>query len=398
VTVVYEPLVAWSPEERDLPADHARALAATKVVQVQPTAEDRWLLVPDSRVGVVVGEGWQISIKPRLAVPKLMFLLAFSLRPDGWKDLVAEVGDEDDFFEAIASGFAYHSEQALRLGALHGYITLDAREPGVRGRIRFGDQLARLPGLPLPIELSYDEFSPDIAENQMLRAAGELLVRLPRIPPRARARLRWMRGVLEEVEIPTYTRPVEAPPSTRLNEHYSPALGLAELILNASSITAEHGQSAATAFIFDMNEVFESFLYAALREAFRQYAGELRRQWVDHLDEERGLQLKPDITWWRGGRVVAVMDAKYKSLVDRATMPNADAYQMLAYCIGLGLRRGFLVYAKDSGERVRDYVVKRHGYEIRVRSVDVEKEPSDLIAEVDAIAEEVARTRLLAAA
>jgi 5-methylcytosine-specific restriction enzyme subunit McrC len=113
---------------------------------------------------------------------------------------------------------------------------------------------------------------------------------------------------------------------------------------------------------------------------------------ADHLDEEKGLILKPDITWVRGGRRVAVIDAKYKSLVDRRTMPNADAYQMLAYCIALGLRRGFLVYAKDANERTRHHTIRRHGYEVLVRSVDVELEPDDLLAQVNAIANEVAAT------
>src|SRR5205085_1601938 len=106
----------------------------------------------------------------------------------------------------------------------------------------------------------------------------------------------------------------------------------------------------------------------------RRHSGRLERHHVTYLDEaEKSMLLKPDITWHSGGRCRAVVDAKYKSLVDAKTMPNADAYQMLAYCIGLGLPEGFLIYAKDSGEKPGNLIVKRHRYTIMVRSIDVEK-------------------------
>jgi McrBC 5-methylcytosine restriction system component len=95
---------------------------------------------------------------------------------------------------------------------------------------------------------------------------------------------------------------------------------------------------------------------------------------VAYLDiAETGLRPEPDITWHQGGRCQAVLDAKYKSLVEKSTMPNADAYQMLAYCIALGLPRGFLIYAKDAGERPRNHTIKRHGYQIAVPDVEPEQ-------------------------
>ena len=48
--------------------------------------------------------------------------------------------------------------------------------------------------------------------------------------------------------------------------------------------------------------------------------------------------VRPDITWWKQGVCRSIADVKYKSLVDRATMPNADAYQMRA-CVALGVPR-----------------------------------------------------------
>ena len=70
------------------------------------------------------------------------------------------------------------------------------------------------------------------------------------------------------------------PALTRLNQRYGTALRLAELILHASSIDAAKGTFGATAFVFDMNRVFEDFVTIALREAMQPYGGVVREQWT----------------------------------------------------------------------------------------------------------------------
>lgn len=393
MTTIYESLTAWKPERRELPETHALAIARTGVVRVEPVDEqDCWLLTPDSKVGVLVGDDWQIGIKPRLAIPRLMFLLGYSLRPDGWQELEAMLDKEPMLHDAVAAAFSVYAERALRPGVLHGYVSIDEASPGIRGRLRFGDQIARNPGLPLPVEITYDDFTANVLENRMVRSATEVLMRLPRIAPQARKRLLWVRAALEDVEVLTDGRRVNAPSSTRLNQRYGPALALAERVLRASSLSAEHGRMSATSFVFDMNEVFESFLSTRLDEAFRRHGGWVVRQGPATLAP--GLPMRTDVTWWGPSGIRAVIDAKYKSLVDKKTMPNADAYQMLAYCVALGLPRGYLIYAKDSGEQERRYDVVRHDYSIRVFSVDVEREPEDLLRQVDSIAATIAQERI----
>lgn len=182
-----------------------------------------------------------------------------------------------------------------------------------------------------------------------------------------------------------------APQTTRLNKRYEPALVLAELILRHASVTATRGEVASASFVFDLNKVFEDFVSTALKQALRRYGGEVRFQHRDRLDVDTpaALPLEPDITWWSQGRCLAVIDAKHKSIANR-TMPNADAYQMLAYCTALLRRRGFLVYAKDSGELERRHVIRNSPYTLDVRVLDVESEPDALLAQVDELAADVA--------
>jgi len=388
-------LTAWSERVEDLPAEVATALTRSGLMDVRvaepPT---RWRVVTDSRVGVLIVAGWEVRVEPKLAIPRLMFLLGYAADPRGWRELGPLFDVEADLFSAVVHGFALQAERALSPAPLRGYVAVDERALTLRGRVRIGDQLARQPGLAIPLELTYDDHIADVPENRLIRGATELLLRMPQIPKPVRLRLLRVRATLEEVEPARPLPSVRAPEITRLNARYAGALALAELILRGTSLTTSRGQVVSAEFVFDMNKVFEDFLSAALRVALERHGGRVRFQYsARRLDDAARLTLKPDITWWHDGVCRAVIDAKYKALAVSG-IPNADAYQMLAYCIAFGLECGHLVYAKDAGQEPLDHVVSGSGTLIRVRAIDVEHEPADVLSEVDALAAEIASLRI----
>ncbi|MCY4087740.1 MAG: restriction endonuclease [Actinomycetia bacterium] len=390
-------LQAWSRKTVSLPAETATALERSGLVDVRPGATPgEWEIASDSRVGVCVAEVWELRVHPKLGIPKLLFLLAYARCPDGWRGL-AGFGRERQLLDAVANGFAAQCQKAFERGLLRGYTPIEETRTDLRGRVRFGDQIARAGGLPLPVEVSYDNYTEDIPENRLLLTAAELLLRLPRIGERARPQLLAARAQLDAVRLLRDRREFKKPPVTRLNKRYEAAMTLAELILNHASVTARQGQVASAAFVFDLNTVFEDFVSTALKEALQPYGGDVRFQHPDRLDTHHpaALRLKPDITWWSGGRCLAVIDAKHKSIAHRE-MPNADAYQMLAYCTALKQRQGFLVYAKDSGEQQRRHVIRNSPYTINVHTLDIENEPETLLTQVDKLATTIAATTRLA--
>jgi len=107
------------------------------------------------------------------------------------------------------------------------------------------------------------------------------------------------------------------------------------------------------------------------------------------------VRLRPDIVWKIRGSAVAVIDAKYKA-EKPAGYPNADLYQLLAYCTVLGLPSGHLVYAKGNEEPVR-HVVRRSGIEIFCHAVDLDQEPDTLIGQMRDLAQTIASVHLTVA-
>ena len=146
-------------------------------------------------------------------------------------------------------------------------------------------------------------------------------------------------------------------------------------------------------FLLDMPRLFEDFVTVALREALvSAYGGRVDDQDQNHFDEAGQVRLRPDIVWKVRGSAVAVIDAKYKA-EKPAGYPNADLYQLLAYCTVLGLRSGHLVYAKGNEKPVR-HVVRRSGIEIFCHAVDLDQPPDRLLLQMSDLSERIAATRL----
>jgi len=234
------------------------------------------------------------------------------------------------------------------------------------------------------VQVAYDDFTEDILENQMLRTSSELLLRLPRVPPVARRLLQRVRVVLDQVEPLRAWRGVKAPPTTRLNVAYEPALRLAELILSSASISSSAGgirDVRSTTFVFDMNKVFEDFVTSAFRSAMRRQGGVVRDQVKPYsLDEAGSLPLKPDLSWWVGGTCLAVLDAKYKA-IEAGLVEHPDAYQMLAYCTALQVPFAWLVYASGSRSTVTRRVVNT-AISIVEYPLDLAASPTALLAQI----------------
>ena len=383
-------MTAWATEHVALTHAEAAELSRSGLVDVSAEPQSgEWRLRSSSLVGIAVGEGWELRVRPKIDVQKLMFLLGYARDPSGWGRDRADFAYEPELFDVVAHAFAHQASVAIERGILRGYVLLEERLMTLRGRILFERQMARGGGQRIPADVAYDEYTVDIRENQLLKTAATLLLRLPRIPLQTRRRLRGIRGALDEVSHISRPREARAPALTRLNARYGPAMKLAELVLRSSSIDADVGEVAGTAFVFDMNTVFEDFLTTALTETLAGVGGHVKAQHVDTLDVQGGIRIQPDITWWRNGVCVAVVDAKYKSL-SAGGVRNPDAYQMLAYCTAMRLPVGFLVYAKESGEQAGRHDIRNSMCELRVRTLDLEGSPESLLVRVSELADEIA--------
>lgn len=384
-------LAAWSSVEvTGLTGAQARALSATKAVAVNPGwAPESWVVTSTSLVGVINVEDIELRIRPRIAISRLLFLLGYAQDPKGWRDDPVGLDDEPDLWPAMAHTFARMAERAIDRGLLQGYRTEESSGLVVRGRLRESDQLRKRAGIAIPLELRFDEYDVDIAENRVLRAATERLLRIPRLPSPAVRRLRHLHSRFTDVSRLVPGGVLPPTPASRLNLRYQPALTLARMVLRARSVDALESGVRATGFLVNMNTVFEDFVTAALTEAFAPLGGRCVAQDAGHrMDEAGRIKLRPDLVrYGPDGAPEAVVDAKYKA-ENPAGYPYADLYQLLAYCTALNLRVGHLIYAE--GSEAKEVVVRNADVRIYQYALDLSASPDSLLAEIALLADSIA--------
>ena len=336
----------------------ASFLNTSGLAKASPMGMGLYRIEPVGKVGSVRTTTMQLDVRPkdRLGLSRLLFLLSYAGEQGFRPDLVA-ASEDGDLWSALAESLARLAERALGRGVLQGYLTVDESLRTVKGRIRISDQISRRPGMLVPLEVSYDEFTEDIAENRILRAALDRMGQVPGVRPDVLGRLRQLKGKLDGVTRLPAGAPVPPWKPTRMNLRYHAVLRLAELVLRNASAEAGEGKQQTASFVVDMAQVFEDFVGTALRTAMAAYPGELRLRYNALLSEavrdSDRLSVRPDAVHMLGGRPVVAYNAKYRAASDTGASLTADHYQMLAHCTALAVPTAWLVYAGKGEVKLR---------------------------------------------
>lgn len=345
-------------------------------------------VVAARKVGAVTIGDRQLVIRPKITdLNRLLFLMGYAQNPDIWRDDPIGLTNADELLPGIAEAYARIATRALEQGLLQGYRTISDTLPVLRGRILAGEQMNRLYGFPVPIAVEYDDFTIDIAENQLLAMATLRLMTVPRVSDSARLLLRRLRRALADVDVRSRGNALPRWHPTRLNARYNSALRLAEIVLAAESFDHHFGEVTVTGYMFDMWRIFEDFVTVALQESMNARGWRNQAQPSLYLDELRQVHMRPDLLGHSASGAMAVVDAKYKAERPEG-FPNADLYQMLSYCTVLGINDGHLVYAKGN-EPVATHVVQRSNVTIHCHALDLALPPAELLQRVEELALEI---------
>lgn len=372
--------------------DQIRRVAPSIIVAPTVGAEGAYDLTPGSFVGVVhLSDELELLIRPKLPIDRVLFLISYAVGHGRWADAPAGLGQAESLLEAIIPGYTYQLRHALRRGVLQGYRAEEDALATIRGRWRVDDQIRERFGIAPPIEVSYDDFTEDIEVNRILRAALHRLLRLRTRNDRTRWPLRALDAKLGNVRLIDYDpRRVPQVAFDRRTTPYRGAVNLARLILAGASFELSHGGVVASAFLIDMNKVFEDFVVIALREAL----GVSDRVLVQgaqgkrlFLDAKERIALRPDVSLWSGEACTFVGDVKYKRIRSEA-YPNADLYQLTAYTIATGLPSGMLVYAAGDEEDVVHEVIHL-GKRLELVALELHDSPERILQQVSLLASRI---------
>ena len=329
-------------------ADALNRMGDGKYLSVEPGGHSGlWRVSAHNYVGSINMAGLQVLVRPKIPLRNLFLLLEVGLRERDWHDEAVGYETNSDLLPALVSFFARTTETTLARGLYHSYREQRDRLVALRGRVDIARQIAQ-PGVVIPTACKFTEFTADLIENSYLKAAVSRSLRVAGVQPIDRRRLMQHLVTLEDVgEVRHHHNDHDRVVFSRLNEHYRPALQLARLVLANLTLQDVLGETQASSFMLDMNELFERFVTERLRRALRGRL-DVKGQHHDQLDKERYITIKPDLLFSANSTPRFVADIKYKLTDDTAAGRNADYYQLLAYTTALDLPEGVLIYCLDA--------------------------------------------------
>jgi 5-methylcytosine-specific restriction enzyme subunit McrC len=246
--------------------------------------------------------------------------------------------------EALISTFLKHVAALVRRGLRKDYVQVEAEERFLKGRLRIPQQLRQPPGRANLFQIEYDVFSENRAENRLLHSALVRAAAWSRSEENQRLAAELRRSFEDVPASSDYRQDFRCWSTSRDMVHYRPLERWVRLILNEQCPFTLKDRDSGISFLFRMDQLFEKYVAKVLDGQLRQSDLALRVQLQGRFlsDQPKAFLLKPDLGVARGGKLISILDTKWK-LIDRDTrydsgdpdpkcgIAQSDMYQLYAY-------------------------------------------------------------------
>ena len=351
--------ISYGTDDTEIPESHADRLAAEARTSAFSGSGGEGVLEHGRRglrargvVGVIATPGCQLEVLPKIegagesAVDdatlrhRLIHMLAVArdIRID--VRAITQLGwQRDTILELLIRLFCTKLADAVRQGIPQQYIDQEDDLPTLRGRLDVTRQFSTLAVSPQKLACRFDARSPDIALNQVMRAAIGKLARLARALDNQRA-LRELNFAYADIsEVPPAALRWDLIALDRTNTRWRELISLARLFLRDRHQRTSAGRIDGFALLFEMNILFEEYVGRLLARALAGTGLRVTAQ-GGHRDclfegETGRFRTRPDLIVRRGSQIALIIDTKWKRIrrIDdpKRGVSQADVYQLMAY-------------------------------------------------------------------
>ena len=300
------------------------------------------VLQAQNYVGVIqTKDGTTIEILPKIKnattekSKDILIKMLKTLKNSPFKNLsVANLkSSKIPLFEIFISMFLEELTVLVRNGIKSDYISKEENLKFLKGKLKISEQIKYNTIHKERFFVQYEEFISNRVENRLIKTTLQFLYNKSKLN-KNQQRIREFLFVFDEIEISHNIKTDFS--KIKLNRQmkdYEQVLLWCKTFLFENSFSPYKGNDIAFALLFDMNLLFESFVYSYLKKSSNfQYIKSQDR--THHLAYENGIgrfRLKPDIVI-NGGKIIA--DTKWKILSEDKAYNGVlqdDMYQLYAY-------------------------------------------------------------------
>lgn len=237
-------------------------------------------------------------------------------------------------------------EQLLHEGLIKQYRNTTENQTTMRGRMDFSKQIQHNTVHKTRFFVHHSTYDFDHVFNQILSKTINVLMRMVTNPllldKLQRLQLHFPK--VQQIDISDWH--FQHLKYDRKSQRYQTALDISRLILMNYSPDIRGGQNDVLAMLFDMNVLFEAFIFRQLKQLEYtkniQVIGQPNRKFWTHNQKSRNL--RPDILIQKEGENI-ILDTKWKVL-KRPSPSDEDLRQMFAYANIFKANKTLLIYPK----------------------------------------------------
>ena len=300
------------------------------------------VLQAQNYVGVIqTKDGTTIEILPKIKnattekSKDILIKMLKTLKNSPFKNLsVANLkSSKIPLFEIFISMFLEELTVLVRNGIKSDYISKEENLKFLKGKLKISEQIKYNTIHKERFFVQYEEFISNRVENRIIKTTLRFLYNKSKLN-KNQQRIREFLFVFDEIEISHNIKTDFS--KIKLNRQmkdYEQVLLWCKTFLFENSFSPYKGNDIAFALLFDMNLLFESFVYSYLKKS-SNFQDIKSQDKTHHLAYENGIgrfRLKPDIVI-NGGKIIA--DTKWKILSEDKAYNGVlqdDMYQLYAY-------------------------------------------------------------------
>lgn len=252
--------------------------------------------------------------------------------------------------EIFISMFLEELAKLVQKGIKSDYVQKEENLKFLKGKLKISEQIKQNSVHKERFFVQYEEFSSDRVENRLIKTTLEYLYKKSK-SNKNQQRIREFLFVFDEIKVSHNIKTdFEKIKLNRQMKDYEQVLLWCKTFLFENSFSPYKGNDIAFALLFDMNLLFESYVYDYLRREgkFENIKNQDKEHHLAYENQNGKFALKPDIVIDEGKIII---DTKWKILsLEKSNqgISQSDMYQLYAYGTKYqSCEKLYLIYPKD---------------------------------------------------
>lgn len=350
----------------------------------------------NSHVGVIKCKNLQVEILPKLLkgideynfcelnkskniIKNLVFMLSYTKELDIKTSDSAKLSScKNPFLEILIREYSNSLFDCLKRVTPKNYIREEDNLNFLRGKLKFTENIRYNSANQAKFYCEFDKFSEDNILNQLFLYVSTCLYNISN-DSKNKKLLKLIMNYFCDIRLVRFNRfKVEKIKLNRNQLMFEKPFKLAKMFVENSSVDLSKNKFDNITLMWDMNKLFEEFVYELLRRNSNALSIKLGFQKCKKLlkDDHRPKRNTFVDIFITSPREI-VIDTKYKELKSFNDVKNTDIFQVSTYCLIHGAQEAILIYPQygEIKPNISDkYLNTDKNYKIKFKTINLQQE------------------------